>query len=371
MYCNMMFTVATYLVEQVSGLSFVEFLHKHFFGPLSMDTTHLQPDAAIAAGLQDRIATPYIWRDVSAYTSIELEQCPEAQGAGSIFTSANDYIKWVRAVMNQEHPVSPELYKGLMKPRIFENPEKDVDELAPLTSPTFYAAGWELYYYRGYKVVNHDGMIGGFGGTHFFLPQLKFGAVIFGNAGVANDVATIISHELIDEVLNVPQCERPDWNELQKKDLEEYERDKEDLRKELCPETDGTEPQKLPLNAYTGKYQNAGYHEMTVIVKDDKLLIDATDRSMGFNLAFEHVCDQTKYIAHLSDYYEGSDEELAAEFKFENDKVVKMGIRLEEDLKELIWFDRVESSEPSIIQDAKGLTLGHHFGTRSGARDEL
>ena len=32
MYCNVMYTVATYLVEELSGLPFADFLKRHFFG---------------------------------------------------------------------------------------------------------------------------------------------------------------------------------------------------------------------------------------------------------------------------------------------------------------------------------------------------
>ena len=36
----------------------------------------------------------------------------------------------------------------------------------------------------------------------------------------------------------------------------------------------------------------------------------------------------------------GGDEEREAEFVFAGNKVVRMGVELEEDLEELIWFER-------------------------------
>lgn len=56
-----MYTVATYLVERKSGISFVDFLRKYFFGPLEMNSISLQPEAARAKGLGDRITAGYIW----------------------------------------------------------------------------------------------------------------------------------------------------------------------------------------------------------------------------------------------------------------------------------------------------------------------
>jgi CubicO group peptidase (beta-lactamase class C family) len=173
-YCNMMFTVATHLVEEKSGLSFSDFLQKHFFQPLGMDSTNLQPERARANGLGDRIATGHSWDEENKrYGGFQSPDCPESQGAGSIITSVNDYIKWVKAMMNQESPITTEVYKGLMKLRTFQNP--DDERLRPFTSPTACGLGWEICYYRGYKVASHDGSIPGFGTCHFFLPDFRFG----------------------------------------------------------------------------------------------------------------------------------------------------------------------------------------------------
>ena len=341
-----MFTVATYLVEHISGQSFEDVLHGQFLGPLGMGSTYLLPDSAIAAGLQERMAVPYKWDGEGTFTPLLFQQTPEAQGAGSIMTSANDHIKWVKALMNKEAPISPEIYNGLTKPRTLQNPDDDVDKLDPHTSTTLYAAGLEIYYYRGHKVVSHDGLIAGFGSIHFFLPELRFGGVIFGNSTSCERVVKIISRELIDEAIKVPPAERPQWDALEQKRLSEEEvefgRENQKRRDELLTKGGGgIKEQKVLLEAYTGQYWNAGYHGMKVEIKDGKLFVDATDRSTGFTLIFEHLCNQKMYIAHLCDICEAGDEELAAEFRFEDGHVVGMGIDLEKDLDGYIWFDKV------------------------------
>ncbi|KAI1352809.1 beta-lactamase family protein [Xylaria sp. FL0043] len=337
-YNNIMYTVATYLVEKKSGLVFADFLQEHFFGPLGMSSTHLQPTRARSFGLGDRFAKGYSWNKRSkAYIGFEPLDCPEGQGAGSIMTSVNDYIKWVKAMMNKEHPIDEEVYKGLIKIRTLasDNPE----DTQPLTSPTVYATGLEIFYYRGYMVIGHDGSISGFGSRHFFVPNLKLGGAIFGNAGNADEVATILSRELIDEALGVPVAERPDWDKVLQDERSKYECDpkEEELRRIL---SEATEPQKMPLRAYTGEYWNPGYHGMTVAVKDGKLFVDAGDRSFGSSLVFDHVGEQTEYIAHWRSALEGSDNLIPAKFMFQNDRTTKMGLELEDD--EFIWFDRVE-----------------------------
>ena len=161
-------------------------------------------------------------------------------------------------------------------------------------------------------------------------------------------VSKIIANELIDEFLRVPQHERPDWNAHSRKRDDDFdendEKEGEERREKLWSGSRGVQSPSTPLTSYTGQYWNTGYHTLTVEIKDDRLFEDANDRSEGFVLVFEHVRDHTKYIAHLTHYLEGGDEKLAAEFVFKDDKVVKLGIDFEPDLKDYIWFDKVETS---------------------------
>lgn len=342
-----MFTVATHLVEKKTGQSFEDFIHTHFFKPLDMPSTNLQPDSAKAAGLGDRIAGSYIWEEKkSQYKEIPILQTPEDQGAGSILTSVNDYIKYVKAILNREGPFTEEVYKGLIKPRICENPEDDA--IDPFTSWTMYAAGFETYYYRGHLVVQHDGRINGFGSTLFFMPQLNFGGVVFGNSGSATSPANFLGRELMDAALKVPLAERVNWNDIYLARRAKWDKENEEegpkVRKALWPEYDGkAQEHTTPLSSYTGNFSNAGYHKMTVEVKDTQLFIDASDRCMGFYLKFEHLCDQTKFVALLIDCEDDEFEEpLEAEFEMEGERAIRMGLKMDPDLESYIWFDRIE-----------------------------
>lgn len=361
-----MYTVATHLVEVKTQQTFSDFLDERFFRPLDMVSTSLQPEAARNKGYGDRIATGYCWdKKSSSYNGFQAPDCPDSQGAGSIITSANDLIKWVKALIHRESPISGRVYQGLIRLRTLVSPTGR--KLKRHTTPVIYAAGLEIYYYRGHMVVGHDGGIPGFQSKFFFLPELKFGAVILTNSDGGGSVATILAQELMDEVLRVPKSERPsrknrkrsdNKNHKSKGSIEVTAENKLPLHPEKKPEETGKgwerrekrqtqdsqlkSPQEIPFDAYTGKYHNAGYHDMTVEIKDQQLFIDATDRSMGFTLTFEHVRDQTEYIAHLSDFYEGGDDPVEAEFMFENGRVVRMGLHLEPALKENIWFDRIE-----------------------------
>ncbi|KAJ9252937.1 hypothetical protein DTO207G8_4457 [Paecilomyces variotii] len=316
----------------------VEDILSHRSGIPRHDFSYMSPRAAEP---DDARSVTRNLRNLPVSTPIRTKFIYKAQDAGFIITSVNDYIRWVRAIINHKGPITEGIYNGLVKSQIFQNPE--AENLNPLTSPSVYAAGWEIFYYRGHMVVSHDGADPGFGTIHFFLPGFKFGGAIFGNSSDGGIVAAILMRELIDEVLRVPRAERPDWNKIVSAENSEGKNsDEEKLRQKLSPGIQEPQPQKTPLSAYTGEYRNKGYHLFTVEVKDGKLFIDATDRSMGLTLTLEHIWDQTKYIAHMSDFLEGGDDPLIAEFKFESDKASKLGVDLESDIEELIWFTRVQ-----------------------------
>lgn len=361
-----MYTVATYLVEVVSQQSFSEVLQHRIFEPLGMESTCIQPEGARKRGLGDRIATGHCWEKKKGYRQFSTPDCPEAQGAGSIMTSVNDFILFVKALMNQEGPITERVYHDMIRMRSIPNP--NTKWLRPYTSSTIYAAGMEIYWYRGHMVVGHDGGVPGFGSRFFFMPSHKFGGCIFGNSSEGSAVPTMIAREMIDEVLGVPEESRKQSKKSQKSGQtqvravndqpQEQPTSKQDEKAGQAPaakyaDKGKQEMQTTNLSAYTGDFWNAGYHILRVEIQHGKLFIDATDRSMGFTLTFDHVAGQTKYIARQSDWLEGGDEPLDAEFEFKDGQAVRMGLKFEYDLDGLIWFDRVKDLEKA----AEALTV--------------
>ncbi|PLB48255.1 putative D-aminopeptidase [Aspergillus steynii IBT 23096] len=352
-YCNMMYTVATHLIEVKTKKRFSDFLYQRLFGPLDMQLTSLQPESARANGHGDRIATGHCWdKELDTYHGFQSPDCPEAQGAGSVMSSASDFVKWVKALMNREGPINERIYQGLIRMRAIRNPA--ARRLKPHTSPALYAAGLEVYFYRGYMVVGHFGVTAGFASRFFFLPDFNFGAVILGNADGAGPVGTILARELIDTVLKVPEIERPrrktSTNAKNKTPGQPKDAGKKNQAKSKAKtQKPGIpQPQAMLLSNYIGIYRHPGYHKLTVEVKDEKLFINATDRSFGFTLLFEHLSEGAKYTAHLSDFLEGGDDPVEAEFVIDEGRVVRLGLHLEPALREMIWFDkRLEGDRPS------------------------
>lgn len=351
LYTNLLYTAATYLIEVKTETTFSTFLEDHIFNPLDMTSTALQPSTAQQRGNGHRIATGYCWdKDSASYRSFQSPDCPEGQGAGSIITSASDLILWVKAVLYKEQPINDRVYNGLTKMRSFVNPS--ARRLKPFSSPPFYSAGMEVSFYRGHMAVGHDGCIPGFSSRFSFMPDHKFGVVVLGNSSTATAVANSIIRELMDDILSVPVSERP-RPQLPNPKKMNAKKPKNGLPIHLAtastqetvpssPKWEPKTPQERSLSDYIGSYYNNGYKALNVTIVDDELFVDASDRSLGFSLTFQHSHDQTHYIAHLSDYLEGGDELIDAEFVFENNKIVRLGLQFEPALQNLIWFDKQE-----------------------------
>lgn len=346
----MMYTVATHLVEHVSGMPFGDFLEKHIFAPLKMDSTCLLQDRVRARGLEGRLASGYSWDSPGQqHKVIRCNDGPESQGAGQIYSTVDDYLRWIKAMINREGPITEEIFKELTTKRIQQDPKQDREQ----ESCSFYALGWQVHEYGGHLIVSHDGGEPGFQCNHFFIPDLKFGGVIFCNSDQGDTIVSLLMYKLIDELVNASpnrslhhesqsESESESVSESGSEDEDDDYDMEEELRQELSPGLGEPEPQKLPLSAYTGRYQHPGYHSIEVEEKDGVLFVDGTDRSYGFTLTMKHICNQTKYIAYVSQTFEDSDLPIKVEFRLDNDRAVAIGLHLEERMEEYIWFGRQE-----------------------------
>ncbi|KAK8045875.1 beta-lactamase family protein [Apiospora saccharicola] len=384
MYNNLMYTVATHLIESKTQKPFSDFLEENFFVPLGMDSTHLQPSKSRERGLGDRIGTGHDWDKANArYLGFQWPDAPEAQGAGLVVSSANDLIKWVKALLHCEGPIHGRVFQGLVRLRTIT--ELTWRKPKPHTTPAIYAAGLEVHTYRGQRVISHGGSGFGFSGYFFLLPDLHFGAVMLGNADGADDIESIVTKELIDELLGVPMPERLYLKSFAGKKKEKPPKSTKAKGPRSPPQTQGkpegldrestkaltveasakaisvsgkekkkpedpkepqSEPQTVPLSAYTGAYWHPGYRTLIVGIRDEKLFIDAPDRSFGFMITFEHIANNYKFKGHMAFHLSaGVDSPIDSEFVWEDDQVVRMGLDLEPDMKELIWFGKKKGGD--------------------------
>ncbi|OCL11461.1 beta-lactamase family protein, partial [Glonium stellatum] len=338
-YCNMMYTVASYMVETLSGEPFADFLNNRIWKPLGMANTYLDVPEVENNNAMSKMAKGYRWdQSTERYIEIPAIRQPEGQGAGCVFSSAEDYAKWVRAMIKRAGPISEVAHKELIKPRIITDPYGD--DRMPFHSHMCYALGWGLETYRGYTIVDHDGGVSGFGSLMRYIPEKEWGIVIFGNSNGANNAEEMICWHLIDALLGTPSQEKFDYNTFLRNQEKEQ---REEEEKDPYPERPASAlAPSAPISSYAGRYRNAGYHDLLVEIVDGKLQADAKDRTFGFTLTFEHVSGEFFEVVML-DILDDTRRRLRAEFKLNSSGVVHdLGINLAGDMQDpLIWFIRV------------------------------
>ncbi|PTB65688.1 beta-lactamase/transpeptidase-like protein [Trichoderma citrinoviride] len=357
MPCSLMYTVASYLVERKVRTSFADFLEGHIFHPLGMTQSNPWLNRARQRGLGDYISPGYWWDpERSEYHCFPKVDSPAAQGAGSIVTNVDDYIKYIRALMNREPPFTEEVYNGLIRPRSIVS--QDYETLLPYRSLAVCAAGWEVFHYRGFMVVAHGGRTVGSSATSFFVPALKFGATIFANTGSGAAAGDLLMQEFVDEVMEIPYHQRvaPSLkiHQLSRSGLYSdafYKKANIRINAKGAParakaskQKPGPESagQKIPLHTYQGKYWSPGWRGIRADIdaQTGQLVIDFSDRLNGFTLALDHVAGQTTFVGQKRYLRGGLGSKMRVEFRLEGDVVQWVGIMLEPELDDYIWFKR-------------------------------
>ncbi|KAJ4352604.1 hypothetical protein N0V95_004109 [Ascochyta clinopodiicola] len=336
-YSNGMYTVATHLIESVTGESYSEFVRKNIWQPLDMLNTYHDIKNVETGNAEARLAMGHRWdKEYGKYITIPSYAQPEGQGAGCVYSSVSDYARWVRALLHRSGPLSEDAHKEMIRGRIII-PFESGDAL-PLYGHSVYALGLVVESYRGHVVIGHDGSFAGFKALMRYLPGQNWGVVMFGNSDDAFYVLQILLHQLVDEVLEIPHEECTDWPAYWR----QYQLDEEteEETQELLP-PESPKPLPVPLKSLAGTYSNAGYHELVLTHDKGVLEADCSDRGMPFMLRFDHFSGKD-FVVKGEDLLDKSIRRIKAEFAIDGDgKVQGLGISLCRTIKdELIWFTR-------------------------------
>lgn len=343
-YSNIMFTAATHAVESLlSGeVDYTAFLRSRIWGPLGMHNT-FQDRPDVRPGAHE--AQGYRWDEEGAgrYVPVPILASPEGRGAGCVLASAGDYAKFVRCLIQRVAPLSEKAHKALVEPRTIE--ELSEAELIPGHSDVvLYTLGLYRDTYRGSTLMSHAGAVPGFKAAMAFLPAKEWGLVICTNSNSGRYVNGILEHVLMDEVLGVRSEEREDWEKVYRERRAKYV---EAVRKEKeKPEynvPEDPEPFGVAVEGLVGRYFNKGYKEIRLEMRKGKVVADCSDRCFPFVMTFEHLSGN-KFVADTHEVWDAFDFKRKAEVKVNGEgKVVAVGVDFEEDMEDLIWFERIES----------------------------
>lgn len=150
-YTNGGFMIAGYIIEQVSGQPYAEFLQEYIFDPLGMQNTGYAADAdALAIGYRN------------ATTAENPLDASRLFAAAGVYSTVEDLYLYTQA-LNTDKLLAPQSLETFFKPHLAFG--EDNGGFSPgYEPPVFYAYGWAVATFQGHRVIGHDGWLEGYGG---------------------------------------------------------------------------------------------------------------------------------------------------------------------------------------------------------------
>lgn len=283
MYDNYASMLQGYIVQNLSGMSYQQYMDKHIFQPLGMNNSNIvmtpQIEAKLAAGY-DIDGKP-----IPPYTIVPAE-APQ----GSMFTSASDMTKFMLAQLNNGKLGNTRI----LKPKSTKEMQKI--HFAVHSKVPNMGYGFETFFHashNGQKVIGKGGDLPGYHSWMWLLPEQKLGAFVFFNKDDANwpDMRAQVFGEFMDRFYPEKE-ERPTYLKPTLEELRRFEGTYRDLRlpehwaTKITASPDGT---LIVEDAATGKH---------IVRQVEPLLFEDED---GNPLAFKENEDGTIGYLYYAD----------------------------------------------------------------------
>ncbi|TQV97699.1 hypothetical protein V2A60_006568 [Cordyceps javanica] len=293
-YCNLMYVTLGHVAETLTGVWLGEALRTHLWAPLGMDATYF--DTADALGAPQHFAGGYAWDERAGnYTPVDYMSVTDAGAAGGVISNVKDYAKWVRCLLHQSAPLSKETHADIRTPRMFVSAETDGNSSSMGMSA--YGLGWNRATMHDRTVFEHSGGMHAYGAEVFWLPEINFGVVAFGNTAMSSNFAALeIVYRLIEDKLGIPDDQRID---IRAKSIKS--RDSLPTREEAIEALFPDRPETPQLGSFdagqlVGHYKNEGWGDVTFTVADNYegsnktvLVGPRPDTSFRHTFILEHI----------------------------------------------------------------------------------
>lgn len=266
-YDNILFGVASLVIEEASGMSYRQFLQTRIWQPLGMTETRFNGDD-LKPG--DNVAVGNAKFDFKDLRPVGVTTWRNVSGAGGIYSSVHDLSKWMNAQLaGGEIP-------GSGGKRLFSEQRQremwtvltpipvgkpSIPELAAATPNAMgYGQGWNLSDYAGHKLVWHTGGWPGQVSRLTLMPNEKIGVVVLTSAevGVAFNA---ITYEALDMMLGNGGH---DWLKGYGIAFEKSQGNADaDWQKHVAARDANSKP-SLSLAKYAGTYRDPWYGDVVI-----------------------------------------------------------------------------------------------------------
>jgi CubicO group peptidase (beta-lactamase class C family) len=185
-YSNCGYWVLGYIIEQVSGQSYKDFIQQAIFEPLEMHDSGYDQDArGLAVGYKDQytIATPSGVSDSSF-----------AYSAGALYSTVEDLYRWDQALYTDKL-IPRELLDQMFAPLINLSPD--------VVGSAAYGYGWIVQGDLGRQLVWHGGAIDGFRSSIIRYPDERITIILLSNQEDSPDTMYFSWRSLIFEMIAI------------------------------------------------------------------------------------------------------------------------------------------------------------------------
>jgi CubicO group peptidase (beta-lactamase class C family) len=239
-----------------------------------------------------RLAKGYTW-DVGSNTYVAEPYMNDVAvtGAGAMVSNVLEYTKWLRAMIYQTGPISPEGHAALIQPRTVITDMSDL--VAPPAPHQLYALGWFIHSYRGEPLYWHSGSWAGFGIMVGFLPSKGFGFAMMSNTVNGRHAEVEIFLHLLDQISGGPAIPRTIGQGHvagpRGKAMPDAETMSEAMKRLYPCLPNPPIPHSLPLHQYAGRYEHPGFGSITVDMERGSLGANLLDRVTAGIMSFQHA----------------------------------------------------------------------------------
>jgi CubicO group peptidase (beta-lactamase class C family) len=166
------------VIEEVSGVSYEDFLEEEIFEPLGMNDTGADHPSTVLP----RRASGYVWGEGRRIVNAPDLFMPILTGGGNLYSTVRDLARWDWA-LTRGAVLSEGAYAAMYRPER-EN----------------YAYGWQVGEFEGRRVIAHSGGVPGSVAYNFRLPSEELDVVILlnGPGPVVDELARRLAKVVLD-----------------------------------------------------------------------------------------------------------------------------------------------------------------------------
>lgn len=256
-YSNLGYVTVGHLVEVLTRASWEDLTASRLLKPLGMERSNF---SASEVQRSDDFSFPHERRG-GAIVRIPFRDFDQVGPAGSVNSSAEDMLGWLRANLGKESAaISRETLVRVHAPQI-TIPE---DKTFPESTRFGYGMGWLIGQYRGHRIVEHNGGVDGFLADCMLLPDDGIGVVVLTNCW--SGLGPTVAYRAFDELLGL---EPIDWTGRLKERFDV-------LLSGEQPTIDRPRVADAPLlrkpEEYAGTYEHPGYGSLEIAADGDRLV---------------------------------------------------------------------------------------------------